>query len=75
MRQVAASRFFSIMLAEDGRVWACGAGFNGELGTGTSWATSPQLIGPLQQVAWCQNAWQQEVGEGGAAEAGLRSRL
>lgn len=50
VQQVVASRFFSALLARSGRVWTFGAGFNGELGTSASWATSPQPIERLQQV-------------------------
>ena len=37
-------------LMSSGPVWTWGAGFNGELGTSASWATSPQPIGSPQQV-------------------------
>ena len=53
VQQVVASRFFSALLARSGRVWTFGAGFNGELGTSASWATSPHPIDRLQQVAHC----------------------
>ena len=56
--QVAASRFFSMLLAASGRVYGFGAGYNGELGPDHAWSTSPKPIGPLQQVwpMWCDHS-------------------
>ena len=52
VQQVVASRFFSALLSTSRRVWTFGAGFNGELGSNVSWATSPQPIADsLQQVS------------------------
>ena len=49
--QIAASRFFSVLLGKDGNVWSFGGGYNGELGPEHAWATRPQPIGPLQEAS------------------------
>lgn len=37
MISIAASKYFSVLVMEDGKVWTFGGGYNGELGHAASW--------------------------------------
>lgn len=44
MISIAASKYFSVLVTEDGKVWTFGGGYNGELGHAASWQPQARPI-------------------------------